>query len=228
MAAEATALPRALIAGIGRFHVEERVTEFPIGWEETDRDAVWAGRQLARWGVDRGSYVLVTAAVWQGPWVSPVLRAVRLAGATFGMADTFGWDARRTATFASRLPLSMIFGLGAATAEALSDSGQLADLFGGVPAILAHPGAHPVLAGSGLHPGLVAFLGPALAVECPQRAGAHVNAAEWLVQESAGGLCISVVGPRAYRAQRVPLGLPGGVVTGPCECGSMDPRVRLG
>jgi hypothetical protein len=49
------------------------------------------------------------------------------------------------------------------------------------PAILAHPNAHPVLQAAGLRPATVAFLGPALAIECPQRAGAHISAAEWSV-----------------------------------------------
>lgn len=228
MAAEAATLPRAPIAGIGRFRLADRTIEFPVGWQETDRDSAWARQQLARWGVDRPGYVLVTASVWQGPWVSPVLRACREVGATFGIADVFGWDARRTATFASRLPLSMVFGLGGETVDALADSGQLRDLLAAVPAILAHADAHPALADVGLRPGLVAFLGPALALECPQRDGAHVNGAEWLVEEAEDGLRVSTAGPRAYQAQRQPVGALGRVVTGRCECGSLDPRIRLG
>jgi hypothetical protein len=144
------------------------------------------------------------------------------------MADVFGWDSRRTATFARRLPLSMVFGLGRETAEALADSGELADLLGRVPAILAHADARPVLTAAGLRPGLIAFLGPALALECPQRAGAHVNRAEWLVEETGDGLFLTTVAQREHQAQRVPLGIAGSVVSGPCPCGSPDPRVRLG
>jgi hypothetical protein len=63
---------------------------------------------------------------------------------------------------------------------------------------------------------------------CPQRDGAHVNGAEWLVEEAEDGLRVSTVGPRAYQAQRQPVGALGRVVTGRCECGSLDPRIRLG
>jgi hypothetical protein len=227
MVAAAAALPRAPIAGIGRYHAGDQIVDFPIGWEETDRDAAWAREQLTRWGADRSWYALITAAAWQGPWVSPVLRACREIGITFGMADVFGWDSRRTATFARRLPLSMVFGLGRDTAEALADSGELADLLGGVPAILAHAGAVPVLTAAGLRPGLIAFLGPALALECPQRVGAHVNGAEWLVEETGDGLSLTTVAQRAYQAERVPLAIAGSVISGPCPCGSPDPRVRL-
>jgi hypothetical protein len=165
--------------------------------------------------------------MWQGPWVSPVLRACREIGITLGMADVFGWDSRRTATFARRLPLSLVFGLGRETAEALADSGELAGLLGGVPAILAHADALPALTTAELRPGLIALLGPALAMECPQRAGAHVNGAEWLVEETGDGLLLSTVAERAHQARRVPLGITGSVVSGSCPCGSADPRVRL-
>ena len=122
----------------------------------------------------------------------------------------------------------MVFGLGGATTDALADSGQLRELLAAVPAILAHADAHPALTAAGLRPGLVAFLGPALALECPERSGAHVNGAEWLVEEAEDGLRVSTVGPRAYQAQRQPVGVRGRVVTGQCECGSLDPRIRLG
>jgi len=201
MVAAAAALPRAPIAGIGRYRAGDQIVDFPIGWDETDRDTAWAREQLTRWGVSRPGYALVTAAMWQGPWVSPVLRACRELGITFGMADVFGWDSRRTATFARRLPLSMVFGLGRETAEALADAG--------------------------LRPGLIALLGPALALECPQRAGAHVNGAEWLVEETSDGLFLSTVAERAHQARRVPLAIAGSVLSGPCPCGSPDPRVRL-
>jgi hypothetical protein len=227
MVAAAAALPRAPIAGIGRYRTGDQTVDFPIGWEETSRDTAWAREQLTRWGAGRSGCALITAAAWQGPWVSPVLRACREIGITFGMADVFGWDSRRTATFARRLPLSMVFGLGRDTAEALADSGELAELLGRVPAILAHADARPVLTDAGLRPGLIAFLGPAFALECPERAGAHVNGAEWLVEETGGGLSLSTVAERAYQAQRVPLGIAGSVVSGPCPCGSPDPRVRL-
>ena len=227
MVAAAAALPRAPIAGIGRYRAGDQVVDFPIGWDETDRDTAWARVQLTRWGVSRPGYALITAAMWQGPWVSPVLRACRETGITFGMADVFGWDSRRTATFARRLRLSMVFGLGRETAEALADAGELADLLGAVPAILAHADARPALTAAGLRPGLIALLGPALALECPQRAGAHVNGAEWLVEETGDGLFLSTVAERAHQARRVPLAIAGSVIPGPCPCGSPDPRVRL-
>jgi hypothetical protein len=226
MVAEAAALPRAPLAGIGRYRVGGQVTEFPIGWPEVAADTAWARQALAGWGIDRSSNVLATAAMWQGPWISPVLRAFREIGATFGMAETFGWDIRRTVTFASRLPLSMVFGVGRETAEALADSGQLAGVLGRVPAILAYGDAHLVLTGAGLRPGLVAFLGPALAVECPQRAGAHLNGSEWQVEEAGGSLYLTTVGARDYKARRVPVGA-GTVAVDRCACGSPDPRVRL-
>jgi len=97
-----------------------------------------------------------------------------------------------------------------------------------VPAILAHADALPVLTAAGLRPGLIALLGPALALECPQRAGAHVNGAEWLVEGTGDGLVLKTVGQRAHQARRVPLGIAGSVVSGPCPCGSPDPRVLLG
>jgi hypothetical protein len=223
----AATLPRAPIAGIGRYHVGDQLTEFPIGWPEVTRDTAWARQAIAGWGIDQSSTVLVTAAMWQGPWMSPVLQALRGIGATFGMAESFGWDVRRTVTFARRLRLSMVFGIGRETAQALANSGQVSTVLGTVPAILAYRDAHPVLTGAGLRPGLLAFLGPALAVECPERDGAHVNRAEWQVDEAGGSLYLTTVGQRAYQAARVPVGAVGSVALEQCACGSLDPRVRL-
>lgn len=227
MVERARELPRAPIAGIGRYRVGERLEEFPIGWDDTDRDTAWAVRRLTQWGLNRESYVMVTAAMWQGPWISPVLRAFREIGATFGIADVFGWDARRAATFARRLPLSMMLGIGAETAAALNGDGQLAALLGKVPALLAHPDAVGTLSGAGLRPGVMTFAGPALTLECPERAGAHVDGAEWSVGSAGGELVLSTAGPRAFQVSGEALGIAGTVETGTCGCGSTDPRIRL-
>jgi hypothetical protein len=73
----------------------------------------------------------------------------------------------------------------------------------------------------------VTRIGPALAVDCPDRAGAHVNDAEWEVTESGGDLFISSAGPRAYRVSRAPLGIRGTVSAGPCRCGRTGQRITV-
>ena len=75
-----------------------------------------------------------------------------------------------------------------------------------VPVIVARPDAAGLLAGAGAQPFIVARVGPALAVECPHRAGAHLNGAEWTLAERGGELFISTAGPRAHQVREAAAG----------------------
>ena len=117
----------------------------------------------------------------------------------------------------------MIFGLDRTVAEGLGD--ELAAVVARVPVIVARPDAVGLLAGAGARPFVVTRVGPAIAVECPHRAGAHVNGAEWTLAERGGELFISTAGPRAHQVNQAALDLRGTLTEGPCSCGRAGQRI---
>ena len=119
----------------------------------------------------------------------------------------------------------MIFGIDRTVAEGLGD--ELAAVVARVPVIVARPDAADLLAGAGAQPFIVTRVGPALAVECPHRSGAHINAAEWALAEGGGELFLSTTGPRAHQVREAPLDLHGTLMDGPCGCGRGGQQVTV-
>ena len=119
----------------------------------------------------------------------------------------------------------MIFGLDRIVAEGLGD--ELAEVVARVPVIVARPDAADLLAAAGAQPFIVTRVGPALAVECPHRSGAHINGAEWVLGERGGELCLSTAGPRAHQVREAALGLRGTLTQGACGCGRGGQRITI-
>jgi hypothetical protein len=78
---------------------------------------------------------------------------------------------------------------------------------------------------AGLSPHTMMFIGPAVAVECRHRVGAHLDGAEWRVDERDGELRITNLARRALRSVERPTGVQGHVIADPCACGRTGPRV---
>lgn len=224
--ATVTVAPRAQLWGIGRYHVDRTPIDFPITWEDHVRDTAWAQRLLADHGVQSGSGVIFVAGYAESPWFDPFETAARQIGAPYSLCEVYPFDAFRVGLYASRLPIDLIFGITTTVVEGLG--AQLAQLIGQAPTVIARPDAVGPLRQAGLAPLTVARVGPALAVECPGRSGAHVNGAEWSVREAGGELRLSTVGPRAYQIEDQPLGVFGEVATDRCGCGRTGPRVIFG
>jgi len=223
--AAAATIPRNPLWGIGRYSVAGSHVDFPISWEDWERDTAWVQLLLAEHGLDAYHGIVVVSGMPESPWFDPVETAARQLGAPFSIGEVLAFEAFRTGLYALRLPIGMIFGLNAAVAQGLGD--ELAAVVQKVPTVFARPSAIPVVEASGGRPYLVTRLGPALAVECPQRAGAHVNGAEWKVTEDGGQLLITTAGPRAFRTQVAPTGVGGSVDRSPCQCGRTDPRITV-
>jgi len=196
-----------------------------VTWAELARDAVWATERMRALGLERGHRVLLTFSGFEGPWFQPVLEAFRTLGVVYATAEAMGWDHNRTFVFHRELDLHAVLGLSADTLEGLSGQAMLGKLFADTPVVQARPAAARRLRAAGIPAGVLTPLGPALAVECAERAGAHVNAAEWRVDERDGGLVLTPEPGRAPGLAEIPLDEPGQVVHGTCACGSDDPRV---
>ncbi len=244
-AAAAAALPRPSQWGIGRYEVAGQPVYFEVSWDDWRRDVAWARAMLADHGVGpakgdgpggpgcgsppcaekvRGGLVIVSG-MPESPWFDPFETAARELGAPYSIGEIYAFEAFRTGMYARRLPITMIFGIDRTVAEGLGD--ELAEVVARVPVIVARPDAAGRLAAAGARPFIVTRVGPALAVECPHRRGAHLNGAEWILAERDGELVISTAGPRAHQVSQAALGLRGTLTDGPCGCGRSDQRIVI-
>lgn len=212
MTAAAASLPRPPLYGIVGYRIGPADFEFEIGWEEFERDTVWAESQLRRAGLAGGDLVLVTGSNSEGPWINPVIHALRRIGVTYLPTELWEWDARRTSMFLQRLPVKAIFGLGAETVKGLQAlTPPISELLKTVEMVWVRPDALDALPASGPAVAPFAILGPATALGIPGHGGAIVNAAEWMVDAEDGHLVVTNIGKRATSFNRAPSGIRGAV-----------------
>ncbi|MER5219839.1 hypothetical protein [Streptomyces flaveus] len=225
--ARARELDRPDLAYIVRFPTADGIQETKLTWAEIDRDTAWATAALRGHQLAAGQRALLTASGFEGFWGRSVIGALRALKVTYGIAEAMGWDHRRTAVFHRELKPHAVIGLSAETLEGLSGGADIGEMFRATQVVLARPAAVPLLRRAGVPAALMTTVGPALALECPERSGAHVNGAEWRVGEQDGGLFIAAGEGRGSGLPETLLGIAGQVVTGRCGCGSEDPRVLL-
>ncbi len=230
--AAAAALPRAPLWGIGRYDLAGQAVYFEVGWDDWQRDTAWARAMLAGHGVgpvkgdgEVGGGLIIVAGMAESPWFDPFEAAARELGAPYSLGESYAFEAFRTGMYARRLPVTMIFGIDRTVAEGLGD--ELAEVVARVPVIVARPDAAGLLTEAGGAPFIVSRVGPAVAVECPHRSGAHLNSAEWTLSERGGELLLSTAGPRAHQVSRAPVGLRGTLSEGACGCGRTGQRVTI-
>jgi hypothetical protein len=215
---------RGELFGIGRYPDRGERVDLEIGWPEFDRDVAWATRVLTTWGIGAGDHVLLTVPNFEGPWASPVIRALRDLGTVHSNAEPYRWDARRSSTFLRLLPIRAVVGMSVETATALLEQGA-GELLAGVALIWARPSAVASLRAAGLSPAVFAMVGPAVGLECSRRAGAHLDPTEWRLDDGPGGATLRTVGDRVHVASGLPVA--GTVESAPCACGLPGQRLKV-
>ncbi|MGP4048537.1 hypothetical protein [Streptomyces sp. 2A115] len=225
--ARARKLDRPELAYLMRFPTADGMQDLGLTWAELARDTDWAAERLREHGLAAGQRALLTASGFEGFWGHAVIGALRTLKVPYGIAEAMGWDHRRTAVFHRELTPHAVIGLSAETLEGLAGMADIGEMFRSTPVVLARPAAVPLLRGVGVTASVISAVGPALALECPERSGAHVNAAEWRFGERDGQLTVAAGEGRASPLPETPLGIAGRVVTGRCGCGSENPRVLL-
>jgi hypothetical protein len=217
----AATLPRPRLWGVGRYDVAGEPVYFEMSWDDWERDTAWARAMLTDHGLAGG--LVVVGGMPESPWFDPFETAAHQLGAPYSIGEVYAFEAFRTGMYARRLPVTMVFGINRAVAQGLGD--ELAEVVARVPVIVARPDAAGLLTQAGAQPFLVTRVGPAIAVECPRRSGAHVNGAEWALAERGGELFISTAGPRAHQVSQAATGLRGTLTEGPCACGRTGQRI---
>ncbi|MEU6752177.1 hypothetical protein ABZ914_38670 [Spirillospora sp. NPDC046719] len=196
-----------------------------VGWDDLARDAAWTQERLEAHGLERGHQAVVSFSGHEGAWFQPVIEALRNLGVVYGSVEAMGWDHVRTRVFHRELDLHAILGITGETLEALSGQTMIGDLFRETPIVMARPDGVAKLRNAGVPAAIISTLGPALAIECPERTGAHVNRAEWTVTERDSGLAVTASTVRAVGHREFLVDAQGTVDTARCACGSDDPRV---
>lgn len=213
MMARAAELPRAPIYGIGRYQAGAEQIDFEVGWPELERDTEWARARLQGAGLASGDAVLITALACEGPWFSPVVRALRSLRVTYLPAEVYAFDAGRSAALLQQFDVKAFIGLGAETVDGWVQKELAApDILSGVETVWARPNALSKLAGVDAKIAPILSLGPALAIGVPDERDAEVNAAEWRIEEQGGELRVSNAAERAATFDRAATGVSGTVI----------------
>jgi hypothetical protein len=212
MTAAAASFPRSPVFGIASCPVGTETLEFEIGWDEFERDLDWAETLLRSAGIGAGDKVLTTLNPWEGPWTTPVVRALQRIGAVNLPAEVWPFDYRRTSMFLQRLEVKAIFGLCGDTLTGLEqEEPSVAELLRNVDILWARPDALPKLADVAPQVLLCVMLGPALGLGLPGKSGVVVNGAEWTVDTDGDELVVSNARERLATFEGVRTGYRGSV-----------------
>jgi hypothetical protein len=225
-------IPPAEHWAISWYRAGDQLIDLPMSHADFEHDAQYAARVLDAFGVAGAAHVIVNSLFTDAPWFAPFDLAIRRGGRT-SPTEPWAFDAFRTATFARRFPVSAILSLTADVVTGLAGLGSLSDLLGDVPVIVARADACGPLVEAGLSPYRMFFVGPALAIERPDRCGAYVDGSAFEVTERDGEIYMSTRTGRAHQIKDLATGLRGHVITTPAaphgsgEPGSADPRIIL-
>lgn len=224
-AAAARAFPAPEVLAISAYPTPSGLGYFEYGAQDRTDDVAWLRPALRRHGVGDGN-VLALAPLQETVWFDPVLTAVRELGSPYSMTDNYTFDAFRNLVYIRQLGVRVMLGLTGQVAEALGE--DLAEVVASVPTILARPDACEIVEQAGGRPFVFTPVGPALAVECPERAGAHVNGEIWDVAVDVDGeVRLTTVGRRLHHVSDLWTGVAAQVRRGECGCGESGPRLVL-
>ena len=220
------ALAPDAIWGIGRWvDAAGDAQLWPVSGTEIGRDAEIARRRLAAHGIGPGDVVLVTSVLSDAIQVGPIERGVRALGAVCCTADATWHDAHRVASLLEQFSPRAVIGVSDLTLDGLVESNRdVAGLFGLTSLVIAQHSARARLAGFGVATSGLAFLGPAVGIECPAGVGLHVGAEAWDLSVEGGSLHVTGRAPRATAFDHVDTGWAGTLSHDRCSCGSDDPR----
>jgi hypothetical protein len=210
---------------IGGYTVGDQRFELPMSDADLERDAATAAAALDALGIQGAAHVVSTGLFSEAHWFRPIEMAIHRRGGRYSPTEAWSFDAFRTATFARRFPITAIIGITKDVVDGLAASGSIAEQIGRVPFVLARMEAHQPLVDAGLRPYRLLTLGPALAVECRARSGAHVDDGAWDLTTRDGEVLVSTRGPRAHRVEAQPTGVAAEILRGACSCGLSSPRI---
>jgi hypothetical protein len=210
---------------VGRYRARGEDHFLPVGRVEIERVARGVLRLLRTFDFAPGRTILFLTSSDEGAMAAPLVRAAEMARLVPTYCENSIYDAARVEKVVSRFDPVAVMGLGHATLSGLEQLGcAIEPLFSG-RAIWARPDAYPALASIAPPPMHWLPLGPALALECDARSGAHLDSLEWRADCESGTVTLDSRLPRQLGFTRFETGIRAAIDTAPCACGSLDPRV---
>ncbi|MDB5430139.1 MAG: hypothetical protein JWP35_1255 [Caulobacter sp.] len=213
---------------VGRYVDGGQSRFLPASRAELDRAAESLAAVIATFGFTRGQFVLVISMLEEAVQVGPIEQACMDLGLVPTNADNSPFDAARVEAILRRFDVPAVCGVGMSVLEGLKMFGHdPAAIFAG-RVVWVRPDAYEAVAAM---PGVTARrwteLGPALALECAEGGGAHVDAREWTATDTGGDLRLSSRLLRSLPFRDASTGLKGRVDHAACACGCPDPRVTV-
>jgi hypothetical protein len=221
------ARPDTDVWGIGRCVIGDEAVFWSSTLRERARAAAHGARCLAALGVQRASRVVLVTKLSEAVQAVPLSDGLRALGAVVIPAEANGYDAARVRSFVGRLDVHAVLGVTPATVSGIEQQGGELAAFGRVPVVVARPGAYERLQEAGLRPYRWLTLGPAVALECARREGAHVDPVQWELTVDGGEVVLTTRFPVTADLIDLRTGVRAAVITEPCGCGIPGPRVAV-
>jgi hypothetical protein len=200
---QATAkIPRQPLRCIGTYQGVHGAVDYPIGWDDASRDTDWIEGFLKQLGVAAGDFVSVVSTGHEAPWYAPVLDAVNRLRATVCPLEPARFEAGRALMFFKRFPVSVVIGLDGELGAALEASAGLNNVLTQVRSVVGRPDATSLLRDLQSNKGIIAPVGPALALACLSGPFVHLNEDEWSIEGSESSLTSSAKRSRALGGSR--------------------------
>jgi hypothetical protein len=214
--------------GITPFTDSDGSTEF-LSWtsEDIDIETDVAARRLLSLGFGTGDTVLIISQLSEAGYFAPFQRAARRLGGISCTAEASPFDAYRTAAYLNQFSLRATIGLDAGVLGGLEKVGDVSAMLRRCPWHVVRPDAAGAVRAAGIDPLALRFAGPAVAMECPSRQGAHLGRNAWRVSRSDEGITLAPVACRDLAMAPVHLADATRIETNLCGCGSDDPRLRF-
>jgi hypothetical protein len=220
-----TAVGNDELWGIGWYPSPGGLQPYEATAAELERHEEIALTSLRDAGVTRDDIVLFAGRSSEAVQFAPWERASNRLGAAFTVVDGYRVDTQRLLAYLDQFSLNAVLGLPDALAAGVAEQVDLAAILGRVPVLAARPHARARLAAAGVEARLWLHGGPAVAVECGARAGAHIDP-RWRPAAEDGELVVHASEDQRL-APRVATGLRASILSDRCSCGNSSPRVVL-
>ncbi len=213
---------------VGRYQAAGSNRFLPLSMQEVERGRDHMQRILSSFDFEMGSYVVLISLLDEVAQYLPLERAVTNNNLVVCSVDNSPNDAGRLESILRRFDVKAIVGVSAVIIDGLEALGFSAEKLLAGKVVWARADAYDRLCDC---PEITLRrwleVGPSVAAECCEGAGAHVDRIEWAVEEVNGEIFLSSRKRRALEFERHPCGVKGKVVLTPCKCGNPDPRVVL-
>jgi hypothetical protein len=213
---------------VGSYPHGTRRDFLPVSPAELGRTQYAIERVLRSLDLGVGRFVLLISLLENGAYAMPFERAIMNLGLLCTNADNSRYEAQRIESICRRFDVTAIAGVTGEVLDGLAEAGHALDTLFGGRVVWAHLDAYDRLkAVPRIVLRRVAEVGPALALECSEGQGLHIDSNEWDLQEAEGAILLTSRLLRSANFYRHPVLVEARLVSQPCGCGNGDLRIEF-